>query len=161
MTGKDIQRPAPDLTTGSRRGAASGSCCRGWWCLWRDCRGAAAVEFAMCTPILIMLSLGTIEIGRVMLAYHDLSLAAFEAGRYAMVHGTGSGDPATEAELKTLVAAKLFGIDSAQLDLDADWDPNQNPGSFVTITLQYPFEFLIGSLPPVTLRSDVTIIIAN
>jgi hypothetical protein len=31
----------------------------------------------------------------------------------------------------------------------------------VTITLEYPFEFLIDALPPVTLRSDVTTIIAN
>ena len=36
---------------------------------------------------------GTVEIGRAMLTYHDLSLAAFEAGRYAMVHGTGSAIP--------------------------------------------------------------------
>jgi Flp pilus assembly protein TadG len=128
---------------------------------WHDDRASAAVEFAMCAPILIMLSLGTIEIGRVMLAYHDLSLGAFEAGRYAMVHGTGSDDPVTEADLKTLVSAKMQEVDPAQLDLDADWDPDNNPGSFVTITLQYPFEFMIGYLPNLTLSSDVTTIIAN
>ena len=115
----------------------------------------------MCAPILIMLSLGTIEIGRVMLVYHDLSLAAFEAGRFAMVHGTGSSDPVTEAELKTLAAAKMHGADAAQLDLDATWDPDNSPGSFVTITLQYPFEFMVGFLPDLTLSSDVTTIIAN
>jgi Flp pilus assembly protein TadG len=128
---------------------------------WRDSRGATAVEFAMCAPILIVLSLGTLEIGRAMLAYHSLSLAAFEAGRYAMVHGTGSGDPATVAGLRTLVTAQLQGVDPDELELTAVWDPNKQPGSFVTITLEYPFEFLIHALPPVTLRSDVTTIIAN
>jgi Flp pilus assembly protein TadG len=128
---------------------------------WRDSRGAAAVEFAMCAPILITLSLGTLEIGRAMLAYHSLSLAAFEAGRYAMVHGTGSGDPATVNGLRTLVTAHLQGIDPDGLELTAVWDPNKQPGSFVTITLEYPFEFLVHGLPAVTLRSDITTIIAN
>jgi Flp pilus assembly protein TadG len=129
--------------------------------IWGDDRASSAVEFAMCAPILLMLSLGTIEVGRVMLVYHNLSLAAFEAGRFAMVHGNGSGDPVTEAELKTLVGAKLHGADPAQLELDADWDPDNNPGSFVTITLQYPFESLVGFLPSITLSTDVTTIIAN
>ena len=115
----------------------------------------------MCAPVLVMLSLGTIEIGRAMLTYHDLSLATFEAGRYAMVHGTGSDNPATKAQLKTLAAALMHGADPAQLDLDATWDPDKNPGSFVTIILQYPFEFLVGFLPNLTLSSDVTTIIAN
>jgi Flp pilus assembly protein TadG len=128
---------------------------------WRDASGAAAVEFAMCAPIMITLSLGTLEIGRAMLAYHSLSLAAFEAGRYAMVHGTGSGDPATVDELRTLVTAQLHGVDPDELELTADWDPNKQPGSFVTITLEYPFEFLVHGLPAVTLRSDITTIIAN
>jgi Flp pilus assembly protein TadG len=56
------------------------------WRLWQDDHASSAVEFAMCAPVLVMLSLGTIEIGRVMLAYQGLTLAAFEAGRYAMVH---------------------------------------------------------------------------
>jgi Flp pilus assembly protein TadG len=136
---------------------------------WRDQRAASAVEFAMCAPILIMLSLGVIEVGRVMLAYHDLSLATFEAGRYAMVHGTGS-DPAaneedTKTAIKTLIESRLHGVDPAKLNFDdADWivwDPNNNPGSFVTITLAYPFEFVIGYLPNLTLSTDVTTIIAN
>jgi Flp pilus assembly protein TadG len=128
---------------------------------WRDSRGAAAVEFAMCAPILITLSLGTLEIGRAMLAYHSLSLAAFEAGRYAMVHGTGSGDPATVDGLRSLAAAHLQGVDADELEFTAIWDPDKQPGSFVTITLEYPFTFLIDALPSVTLRSDVTTIIAN
>jgi Flp pilus assembly protein TadG len=115
----------------------------------------------MCAPILIMLSLGTLEIGRAMLAYHGLSLAAFEAGRYAMVHGTGSGDPATVDGLRSLVTAQLHGVDPDELEPTAVWDPNKQPGSFVTITLEYPFEFLISALPPVTLRSDITAIIDN
>ena len=131
----------------------------------RDDRAAAAVEFALCAPILIMLSVGTIEIGRVSLVYHDLSLAVFEAGRYAMVHGTGSDADAdendTKADMKTLVESRLHGVDPAKLDFDVDWDPNNNPGSFVTITLQYPFEFMVGFLPNLTLSTDITTIIAN
>jgi Flp pilus assembly protein TadG len=129
--------------------------------LWRDSSAAAAVEFALCAPILVMLSLGTVEVGRAMLTYHDLSLAAFEAGRYAMVHGTGSATPATKAQLKTVASARLIGADPAKLGIDVTWDPNNNPGSFVTIALSYPFDFMVGFVPYLTLRSDVTVIIAN
>jgi Flp pilus assembly protein TadG len=73
----------------------------------------------MCAPILITLSLATLEIGRAMLAYHSLSLAAFEAGRYAMVHGTGSGDPATAGALRSLATAQLHGVDPDELELTA------------------------------------------
>lgn len=126
-----------------------------------DHSAAAAVEFAFCAPILVMLSLGTVETGRAMLTYHDLSLAAFEAGRYAMVHGTGSGDAATKAQLKTIAEARLIGADPAKLQIDVTWDPDKNPGSFVTVALSYPFDSMIGFLPDVTLSSDVTVIIAN
>ena len=129
--------------------------------LWRDDRASSAVEFALCAPILIMLSLGTIEISRVMLVYHDLSLAAFEAGRYAMVHGTGSESPATKTDLKNIAAARLIGADPAKLQIDVTWDPNNNPGSFATVVLSYPFQFVVGFIPNLTLSSDVTTIIAN
>ena len=115
----------------------------------------------MCAPILIMLALGTIEVGRVMLVYHDLSLAAFETGRYAMVHGTGSESPATKTDLKNIAAARLIGADPAKLQLDVTWDPDNNPGSFATVELSYPFQFLVGFIPSLTLSSDVTTIIAN
>jgi TadE-like protein len=129
--------------------------------LWIDEHASSAVEFAMCAPILIMLSLGTIEIGRAMLVYHDLTLAAFEAGRLAMVRGTGSGDPVTEAELKTLASVRLHCADPALLELEADWDPDNSPGSFVTISIAYPFQSLVGFIPSFTLTTDVTTIIAN
>ena len=130
-----------------------------------DDRGGAAVEFAISAPVLIMLSLGTVEIGRVTLAYHDLSLATFEAGRYAMVHGTGS-DPAiteteTKAAIKTLVELRLHGIDTSKVSLTVDWDPNNNPGGFATISLSYPFKFLAGFIPNLTLSSTLTTIVAN
>jgi len=130
-----------------------------------DDRGAAAVEFAISAPVLIMLSLGTVEIGRVTLAYHDLSLATFEAGRYAMVHGTGS-DPAiteteTKAAIKTLVESRLHGIDTSKVSLTVDWDPNNSPGGFATISLSYPFKFLAGFIPNLTLSSTLTTIVAN
>jgi Flp pilus assembly protein TadG len=130
-----------------------------------DQRGGAAIEFAISAPVLIMLSLGTVEIGRVTLAYHDLSLATFEAGRYAMVHGTGSDPDVTEEETRaaitTLVESRLHGVDTSKLELSVGWDPDNNPGGFVTISLSYPFNFLVGFVPDLTLTSDVTVIVAN
>ena len=149
-----------------------------------DDRGGAAVEFAISAPVLIMLSLGTVEIGRVTLAYHDLSLATFEAGRYAMDHWKlalfafgpigaavylvvtnldkvrAAVDAITDA-IKTLVESRLHGIDTSKVSLTVDWDPSNNPGGFATISLSYPFKFLAGFIPNLTLSSTLTTIVAN
>jgi Flp pilus assembly protein TadG len=109
----------------------------------------------------ILLSLGTLEVGRALLSRHHLSLAAFEAGRYAMVHSAASSDPATKESLKALVTAQFPGIDPAQLNVTAAWTGTKRPGDFVTITLEYPFTFLIEGLPTVTLSSTVTVILVS
>ncbi len=66
-------------------------------------RGQSLVEFTIVLPVLLLMLVGTLDIGRVVLANDTISAAAREAARYAIVHGGGatdlcpSGPPALES----------------------------------------------------------------
>ena len=53
--------------------------------LWRERRGATAVEFAFLLPILLMLTLGILELSLVLFDYHRLGEAARRGARTAVV----------------------------------------------------------------------------
>jgi hypothetical protein len=53
----------------------------------RSERGQSLVESAMVLPILVMLLLGVVDIGRVVWANDGITQAAREAARWAIVHG--------------------------------------------------------------------------
>jgi len=55
-------------------------------------RGQALVEFALVAPVLFLLFLGVIEVGRLVLLFHQLNNAAREGARYAIVHGENAFD---------------------------------------------------------------------
>lgn len=58
----------------------------------RSARGQSLVEFALVLPILILMLVGTLDLGRVVLANDTVSTAAREAARYAIVHGATAVD---------------------------------------------------------------------
>ena len=53
-------------------------------------RGQSLVEFALILPVMILLLVGTFDIGHVVWTNDALSNAAREAARYAIVHGSGN-----------------------------------------------------------------------
>lgn len=56
-------------------------------------RGQALVEFAVVTPLLFLLVLGTLEVGRFVFHYELVNNAAREGARYAIVHGARADCP--------------------------------------------------------------------
>ncbi len=56
-------------------------------------RGQAMVEFAVVTPLLFLLILGTVEVGRFIFHYELVNNATREGVRYAIVHGSRSDCP--------------------------------------------------------------------
>ena len=74
-------------------------------------RGAVMVEVTLVIQLLLMVTFGIVEVGRLMLAYTTLSNAARAGARYAIVHGsyrTGSGidgpsGPGNTANVATVV----------------------------------------------------------
>lgn len=60
-------------------------------------RGAAAVEFAVCLPILVMLIFGSIEASAMIFLKQSLNVAAYEASREAIRDGRSNADARVKA----------------------------------------------------------------
>ena len=129
--------------------------------LGRDAVGAAALEFALAAPVIVLLGFGALEFGRATLAYHEVVAASAAGARYAMVHGSSSASPATAATVATAAKAGLVTLSTASVTVSASWNPGKAPGDTVTVTVSYPFRFDISSLPSVTISSTMTVVISN
>jgi Flp pilus assembly protein TadG len=120
-----------------------------------DRRGGTAIEVAFTLPLLIMLSLGAIEIGRAVSAKAAINHAVEETVRFAAVRGAASGTPATQAQLETM-AVQLAELPAATLAADVNWNPDNSPGSVVTVQLQHTFTPVALPFAPATFTFDST-----
>jgi Flp pilus assembly protein TadG len=79
----------------------------------REERGAAAVEFALILPILVLLVFGIIAFGYMLSFRQALSQAAAEGGRAAAVQpaGTADGDRLTAARAAINDALDSYGVE--------------------------------------------------
>lgn len=102
------------------------------------------IELAFCLLAFFMLTIGAIEFGWGVYAYNFCSYAAQDAARWASVHGSQSSSPATLSTVTSFVQSEAVGLDPSLLSVSADWSPNNNPGSNVTITVSYSFSPLTG-----------------
>lgn len=115
---------------------------------WRDERGAAAVEFALVLPLLVLLLFGIIEFGSVYNAQLMVTGAAREAAREMAI----GGDPATATDA-AVGAATGLGLTGEHVSIapgscDDDGD--------VTVVIEYPKASLTGLFPQVTLTGIAT-----
>ena len=105
---------------------------------WRDERGAAAVEFALVFPLLILVLFGVVEYGAVYNAQLLVTGSAREAAREMAV--TGNAGSATSAAL-----AASPGLTPALSSGDISYSPGScSPGSDVTVTVSYDKPFITG-----------------
>jgi Flp pilus assembly protein TadG len=103
-----------------------------------DRRGGVAIEFAFIIPIAILLTIGAIEVARAVSVQASISQAAKETVRFASVRGSASGAPATEAQLEAM-AVELADLADASTSASVAWDPDNKPGSDVTVAMQTTF----------------------
>lgn len=101
-----------------------------------DERGAAAVEFALVLPILILILFGVIEFGGVYNAQLTVTGAAREAAREMTV----SGDAAAAQQVARDTA---YGIDPTAIEVAID-PATCAEGSDVTVRVAYDRPFLTG-----------------
>jgi len=103
-----------------------------------DRRGATAVAAAFTLPLVILLSLGAVELGRVVWAQASINHAVKETARFAAVRGAASGAAATEAQLEAM-ALQIAELPADTLIPAVSWSPDNVPGSTVTVQLQHTF----------------------
>ena len=113
-------------------------------CSARNERGAAAVEFALVLPILIVVLFGIVEFGRAYNAQITLTHAAREGARALAV-----GHTVAEAKTRVDDAATPLSLDPADVTPVGTVTPSGsdayscNVGNEVGVEVTYPFEFIV------------------
>ena len=110
-------------------------------------RGAAAVEFALVLPLLLLLLLGIVEFGRVYNAQMQLTAAARDGAR-VMTINSNSAAAAAEARAAVIASAPALAPAIAADQIDIAVSPGNtdvcSPGAVATVTVAYPLNFLSG-----------------
>lgn len=113
--------------------------------LFRREDGTAAIEFALIGLLLILVSVGTIEVGRALFLYNELAHAADRAARLVMIQPADAS--VEDLQNKWEEEQKRFPV-----ALPSDLSPTFGPasGGFREVTLEYPFTPMVSGL---TIRS--------
>lgn len=107
--------------------------------LGADCRGVTGVQYAMVLPALVGVIMGTIDMGRMMMAQNTLVHAANEATRFAMVRSATSDHVASEDDIIALVKGSMTGLNASHAVVSVNWIPENQPGARVTVDIDYPY----------------------
>lgn len=115
-------------------------------------RGVAAVEFAICLPILILLVFGSIEFGLLFYNQQVITNASREGVRAGIVEGTGTADIIQIVE--NYCSGKLINLNgSSELETDAvtvTWPEVGDEDLTVSVSYNYNFLFtgILGFTDP-------------
>jgi len=104
-------------------------------------RGAAAVEFAILLPLLLMLVLGTIEFGRAYNAQITLTNAARDGVRVMAINN----DPTAAKKAAQNAAASVSTIPVSNITLSTT---TCSTGNQVTLTIKYTLSTITGIAGP-------------
>jgi hypothetical protein len=81
-------------------------------------RGATALEFALVLPVLLLTTVGTIEIAIVLFIGSSMEAAVIEASRFGITGGEDA-DMSREERVLDIVADRTYGLlDMTRVDLD-------------------------------------------
>jgi Flp pilus assembly protein TadG len=119
--------------------------------LWRDCGGAAAVEFAFCLPVFLAMVFGIIQFG---LTQHD-----FSSVRYAMQEASRAlviNPNLTQANLQALVDAELAGKTQADVTVSLAKNTTAN-GIIATISTSYTAQFGVPMVATFSIPYNLTV----
>ena len=107
-----------------------------------DCRGAAALEFALIAPVLIAMLLGIAMLGIVFLAQAGLRSAVEDAARYATIWPKPS-----QAQIEARIAANRFGMNPANIVAPTVTFTTSSTPNYVTISMGYniTINYLLGT----------------
>ena len=103
-------------------------------------RGAAAVEFALVLPLLVVLAFGIAEFGRAYYLQTTLSGAAREGVRVMAIRN----DPAA-ARSAVVNAASALGVTESQVAVSpSSCPPSSATDTVATVTISYPMTYMTG-----------------
>jgi Flp pilus assembly protein TadG len=120
--------------------------------------GAAAVEFAIILPVLLLLTLGALDLGHMYFVDHLITNASREGARYAAKY-TGTAAEPTNAQVSTYVKSTLnydaFNLDALTVSATyAGTFPNRIATVTVTANKQWWALGVLAGFPAKTLTAQ-------
>jgi len=97
-------------------------------------RGTAAVEFAVCLPVIVMLFMGSIEVAGMLFLKESLTVASYEGARTAAKYDSETQDVISKAE--AMLAIK--NVVGAQISVSPSDIGNASRGEPITVTVSCP-----------------------
>jgi Flp pilus assembly protein TadG len=114
----------------------------------RDDRGAAAVEFALVLPLLMLIVVGIIQFGRIYSMQIELEGAANAGARYLAVHPTDTA----ETRNRTRAAANNLALTDAEIAVTAAVPCTATSQVSVTASRVFVFDIPLLPHPNITLH---------
>jgi Flp pilus assembly protein TadG len=100
----------------------------------RNCRGVAAVELAVCLPIVVLLVVATIEACSAVFLKQSLTVAAYEGVRTALVEGATASN--VQAACNQVLADR--NIEHGTITVSPTDIASLSVGEFVDVTVSAP-----------------------
>jgi len=118
----------------------------------KNCRGAAALEFAIVVPVFLVLVFAIIDFGWYFFVQHTIQLATSEGARLGAVR---QGDAAIKQEIKDRAS---IAVQPEDLDIAITPDPNEPDIARVKTTYSYNLSpiNLLGYLINNNIQAEVT-----
>jgi Flp pilus assembly protein TadG len=104
--------------------------------------GQSYLELALVLPFLVLLLLGTLDVGRAFNAQIVVMNAAREGARYGIAH---SGDT-SDIQAKTLQATTGTGVTVSAADVTITYPNGQVSGKPIRVRVTHNFQFLVGMI---------------
>lgn len=106
-------------------------------------RGAAAVEFALVLPVLLLLLFGIAEFGRLYNIQTSITAAARQGARVMALNSGAT--PNADATASLISAAKPYTVTASQVTITPATCPSDNTtNTTVTVTVTHPVTLLTG-----------------
>ena len=124
---------------------------------WRSERGAAAVEFALLLPLLVVILFGIFAVGVALVRSVNYVSAAREGARYAAVHCRPESTSCTPMLIQDRVTQSANGNPIGPGTPAADIDCTVAPGQPVTVSWDQQVPVLIPLLPDLSFTMSVSV----
>ena len=109
--------------------------------LFKNKRGATAVEFALVAPVVLVMFMASIEVGRAMWIKSSMQYAVEEATRHVMVNTSNCNSTA-----ETYAAAEIVGFDSSTVTFTAT-ESTSGSFTFCEVSATYTYTVIAPLVP--------------
>jgi len=124
--------------------------------LLKEARGAAAIEFAIAVPVLLVMIWGTFQVALLFQANAGTQQALGEAARYATIFPTP-----TDTQIQSMITSHKFGVGNGTWSTPTISTNGAAGTKTITVTYSQPTDFLFFSGPRVTITKSKVVYLST